>query len=410
MRVADREERLRDATTYLTLLREIESSGEVDERRLESEIETLYAASNTSPDIRVEIMTIHGAKGLEFDSVILPGLNRRTDMNRPQLLNWRERVIGDHRDLLLGPMEPVGANENNFTTISKYITLLGQECAIEESKRLLYVAATRARERLYLVTTMPEHDKAPENGSMFSLLPEEVIAQFPVHADLKPEEENPERVPNVMRRLAAGWVLPAAPPPIAFVPRYQADTEAEMRKHTFVRVGEDLRRIGTVTHRLLQQIGESAELWTEDRIVKAAPAIRALLLQEGVRQSELNIAARRVSEALRKTLADERGRWILQRHSSAANEYALSATLGSRRQNIKVDRTFVEDGKRWLIDYKTSDREGTITEAYLQEQVEKYRADLERYAEILHELDGLPVQGGLYFPLLQRWCEVTVVR
>jgi ATP-dependent exoDNAse (exonuclease V) beta subunit len=403
----ERAAKLRDAETYLTLLEKIETCGEVDERRLEIEIANLHAQPDTSAGIRVEVMTIHGAKGLEFDVVILPGLNRKTDRNKTQLLNWRERVIGDRRDLLLAPMEPVGTDPNKATSISRYITQLGQECAAEESKRLLYVAATRARERLHLVTTMPEHDKASESGSILSLLPATVLDKFPVYPEVEAAEGTPERHPNVLHRLPEAWALPAAPVALAFKPRYRVTTAFESRKHTFVRVGEDLRRIGTVTHRFLQQIGEDGvEAWTPDRILKLAPTIRSLLLQAGMRDSDLISAERRVRDALRNTLADKHGRWILQERETANNEYALSAVLDAKRQSIKVDRTFVENNTRWLIDYKTSDQEGTITENYLREQVDKYREDLARYARVLHAWDGLPVRGGLYFPLLQRWCEV----
>jgi ATP-dependent helicase/nuclease subunit A len=131
-------------------------------------------------------------------------------------------------------------------------------------------------------------------------------------------------------------------------------------------------------------------------------------VQEGTREADLVAAERRVREALRNTLSDEHGRWILQKRDSAHNEYALSAALEARRQSIKVDRTFVEDQTRWLIDYKTSDQEGTITESYLREQINKYRDDLQRYANILRAFDGMAVKGGLYFPLLQRWCEVDL--
>ncbi|HEX8924312.1 MAG TPA: 3'-5' exonuclease, partial [Terriglobales bacterium] len=162
----ERQDKLRDADTYLSLLEELEADGAIDEDQLENEIASLFAQPDTSPDIRVEIMTIHGAKGLEFDAVILPGLNRRTDQNRTQLLNWREQVIENHRDLLLAPMDPV-ASKYDQTPIAKYITMLSNECSAEESKRLFYVAATRARERLYLVATIPEEDKKPEKGSMF---------------------------------------------------------------------------------------------------------------------------------------------------------------------------------------------------------------------------------------------------
>jgi ATP-dependent exoDNAse (exonuclease V) beta subunit len=405
----ERDAKLRDAETYLALLQKIETVGEVDEQRLESEIEKLYAQPDTASGIRVEIMTIHGAKGLEFDVVILPGLNRRTDRNRTQLLNWRERVIGEHRDLLLAPMEPVGTDIDNATTLSKYITQLEQESAAEESKRLLYVAATRARERLHLVTTMPGHDKKPESGSLLSLLPQSVFARFPMQEDPEIVSESRPRRPNLLRRLPENWTLPASPAPLEFEARDPVESQIEKRKHTFVRVGEDLRRVGTVTHRFLQQIGEEGlESWSTDRILKLAPTVRALLVQEGTREADLVAAERRVREALRNTLSDEHGRWILQKRESSHNEYALSAALEARRQSIKVDRTFVEDQTRWLIDYKTSDQEGTITESYLREQINKYRDDLQRYANILHAFDGVPVKGGLYFPLLQRWCEVDL--
>jgi ATP-dependent exoDNAse (exonuclease V) beta subunit len=403
----DRDAKIRDSETYLRLLQKMEAAGEVDERRLSNEIDRLYAQPDTHRDIRLEIMTIHGAKGLEFDVVILPGLNRRTDRNRTQLLNWRERVIGEHRDLLLAPMEPVGA-DNDGATIAKYITQLGQECATEESKRLLYVAATRARNRLHFVTTMPPHDKKPETGSMLSLLPAGIFQQFPAQAEAEEAVTTPERKPNMLRRLPETWTLPLSPAPLVFASRYP-DAPAGERKHTFVRVGEDLRRIGTVTHRFLQQIGEDgADAWSSDRILKIAPTIRALLVQEGMRSADLVSAERRVRTALLNTLADDRGRWILRGRSSSNNEYALSAVFDSARQSIKVDRTFVEGETRWLVDYKTSDQEGTITESYLREQIDKYREDLQRYAKILKAFDGRDVKGGLYFPLLQRWCEVDL--
>jgi ATP-dependent helicase/nuclease subunit A len=307
-------------------------------------------------------------------------------------------------------MDPVGL-QSEETPIAKYITRLGNECAAEETKRLLYVAATRARERLYLVTTMPEHGNNPATGSMLSLLPEKIRAQFPEQPDPTSVEEAPSRHPNSIRRLPVEWALPACPAPLHVDPRYPAARDVEPRQHTFVRVGEDLRRIGTVTHRLLQQMGEEGiEAWPAERIPKLTPAIRALLVQQGIRESELVASERRVLEALRNTVADANGRWILRKRPESNNEFALSAVLDGVRHSIKVDRTFVDGDTRWLVDYKTSDREGTITENYVHEQIDKYREDLQRYARILHAYDGRQVKGGLYFPLLQRWCEVDFLR
>ena len=72
--------------------------------------------------------------------------------------------------------------------------------------------------------------------------------------------------------------------------------------------------------------------------------------------------------------------------------------------HVAVDRTFVdEQGTRWIVDYKTGTHEGGSTEAFLDREQERYRAQLERYATLLHNLDGRPVRMALYFPLLQAW-------
>ncbi|ABF42623.1 DNA helicase/exodeoxyribonuclease V, subunit A [Candidatus Koribacter versatilis Ellin345] len=405
----ERKAKLRDVEAYLDLLQRVESCGEVDEKRLEQEISRLYTRPDASSEIRVEVMTIHGAKGLEFDVVILPGLNRWIRSEGGQLLNWRERIIGEERDLLLAPMDAVGTDRKKEGSIANYLAMLGGECSAEETKRLLYVAATRAKERLHLVTTMPAENKEPERGSLLSLLPAEVFGRFLKVPTPEAEDEEEQRTPNLSHRLVPDWQLPAAPEPLKFETRYPVAADVREREHTFERVQFDLPRIGTVTHRFLQQIGdEGPGGWTEERIAKTAPRIRALLLQQGIRSSELAKWEETVTRALRNTLAHDKGQWILKQRESASNEYGLTSALDGPRRSIKVDRTFVEGEVRWLIDYKTSDQEGTVTEKYLQEQVDKYRDDLAHYARVLRAMDGREVKGGLYFPLLQIWREVDV--
>ena len=69
-----------------------------------------------------------------------------------------------------------------------------------------------------------------------------------------------------------------------------------------------------------------------------------------------------------------------------------------------MDRTFTgTDGKRWIVDYKTSGHEGTNVEGFLDQEQERYRAQLARYARALAQ--GEPATLGLYFPLLAGWRE-----
>lgn len=115
---------------------------------LEQRIQSLYAkASNLNA--RVQVMTIHKAKGLEFDAVIVPGVGRKTLSDRAKLLLYAERV-GDRADgtgnLILAPIQSVGAKSDS---IYAYLSTLERRKAKHEAMRLWYVAATRAKKHLY---------------------------------------------------------------------------------------------------------------------------------------------------------------------------------------------------------------------------------------------------------------------
>ena len=72
-----------------------------------------------------------------------------------------------------------------------------------------------------------------------------------------------------------------------------------------------------------------------------------------------------------------------------------------------IDRTFVADGCRWVIDYKTSSPAADETiENFLQREGAHYREQLEIYAQLLAlQDDQFPVKAALYFPLINEWYE-----
>lgn len=98
----------------------------------------------------VRIMTIHRSKGLEFPIVILADLNKSfnaVDLNKPVLV---------HPKLGLGPMYIDLARRIRYPTIARDAVsrCLSREMRSEEM-RLLYVAMTRAKEKLIMVAAMP---------------------------------------------------------------------------------------------------------------------------------------------------------------------------------------------------------------------------------------------------------------
>lgn len=105
----------------------------------------------------VQLMTIHAAKGLQFDTVFLIGANRRTHVDYPLL----QRVGGS-----LALKLPETGTKKRKTERYDAIESHHREEDREESKRLLYVATTRAENRLF-VTMDPEGARA---GSLQDLL------------------------------------------------------------------------------------------------------------------------------------------------------------------------------------------------------------------------------------------------
>jgi ATP-dependent helicase/nuclease subunit A len=94
-------------------------------------------------------------------------------------------------------------------------------------------------------------------------------------------------------------------------------------------------------------------------------------------------------------------------HHEAHSELPLTGVSGGRLRSIVIDRSFVDAaGTRWVVDYKTSRHEGGGLEAFLAEELERYRPQLETYAGLARALGPQPVRAALYFPLLQAWREL----
>ena len=396
---------LRDAAAIFRFLDQHASASELpDDKSLTVALERLFSPASANPAVRVELMTMHGAKGLEFDTVFIPGLGRKPQTDGQALLYWREFLNGNDPRLLLAPFDPL--NDPPKDTIADYIREAQREAAREEAKRLLYVGCTRAKQRLYLTFQEPRETKhgpgKPVKESFLYLLRGIPSFDALVKDGPKAAPVVPPSTPN-LRRLKSDW----APPRIEPGFDWRAPQSRE-REHTFEWVGRERRAVGTVTHRFLQQIGrDGLERWSEETVRSRSAAIRAALVSEGLNEPDLPSATGEVMRGLCAVLADDKGKWILAGHGQAECEFPLSGSDGGVEVRLNLDRTFVdESGTRWIIDYKMATTTSTAIKKFLDEQQKKYRPDLERYARVMRQLDPRPVRMGLYFPLLREWREI----
>ena len=419
---------LEDAEIYFDYLESREEAGEIAEPvAFEDGLAHLYALPDLRADERLEIMTIHKAKGLEFDTVIVPGLGRRSRGDDSKLFLWLEQPrilpplppgerVGarEESDLLLAPIQETGADDD---PIYRWLQKLEAEKERLESGRLLYVAATRARQRLHL---LGDTRWAADDDGVPALKPpgeRSLLGQLwpmiePVFAAAAASFVAPAATPvaegeldQSLRRIASGWQSPPAPPRVEWTP--PADPARERDAIEFSWAGETARHIGTVVHRWLQRIAEDGlRDWDPARVHALTSVFRGELVASGLPADALEAASGRVAATLAQTLADERGRWLLAPRADAQSELRLTGAGAGGVVNIVMDRTFVdEQGVRWIVDYKTGTHEGADVEGYLDRERERYRAQLERYADLLRGLDRRPVRLGLYFPLLNGWRE-----
>ena len=405
---------LEDADVYLDALEAAEEAGALpDLAAFQRRLAELWALPDVhAGDHDVQIMTIHKAKGLQFDHVIVPGLGGRSGDDAKRLFLWTERPAqarGGEAELLVAPIEESGAETD---AIYAWLRKLDAERDRHEAVRLLYVAVTRARERVHLLgdvrrnAASGEAKDPPGNTLLAPLWPvvgeafrEAAAAAASPHGGGDPEAR--PLPPAELGRLASDWALAKPPPGVVWrAPVAEARAQDDIE---FSWVGETARQVGSVTHRWLQRMAEDALAgWDDARVARLRATVRDNLATRGVRESELDGAVERVLLALGRALADERGRWLLGPHPRAATEHRVSALLDGAVRRLVIDRWFeASSGERWIVDYKSSSHEGADPGAFLDRELDRYAAQLARYGRAL----GGGARLGLYFPLLAGWRE-----
>ena len=385
--------------TVLELMDEIETGenmyGRIDFALFDERLKALYAAPNAAKEAaQVELMTMHGAKGLQWDVVILPGLGKTPRNGDTPLLALTEAPLNKNEILLMSPRAATRSKDALYDLIRNIEK--GKET--HESMRLLYVACTRAETELHLLGHVSENSGNPGKNTFMELLYQcgEDCFGAEIHAMRGGEYSE------------AGGSLPlkrirTVPEPLPAAVRTNNDAEAE-----YGWAGPEAAPIGNAVHMAMQRIGEKGvDVWDERDTDEVLAVMRRLMTDEGLSGDLLASALTRCEQALLQTLASRRGRWILSStHAEAHCEWALSTMVDGKPLHVVIDRSFADaDGVRWIVDYKTASHEGGNVDEFLDREKKRHAAQLTGYAEVVSRLDDRPVRLGLYFPMLDGWRE-----
>jgi ATP-dependent helicase/nuclease subunit A len=402
---------------------EAESGAWPEASDVESSVEAIKASPVGRDDAPVQVMTIHKAKGLEFDVVIVPDLQRAAPAGVRRLLYWTSIATGPgRRAVVLGSRNESGADEGRADALESWMRRLESARSELELGRVAYVAVTRARRTLHLVGSARVREtvegavlRPPARGSLLRFFwPalsadfERALAQCP--PDLETRLPDPGRrrlTAPPLERLPSGWVAPqpeAPPRPRAL--RILGGTEGSIRPE-FDWAGTIAKAVGDVVHGELNRLVRRGAGCKS--LVARPDAWSRLLREAGVDEAHLPEALARTQAAIGGFARSKLAAQLLDPAAAdAASELAVTLRAGDTVQGLRIDRSFVDAaGVRWIVDWKTSVHEGGDREAFLDRELERYRGQLERYARAMQILDpGRPVKAGLYFPLLDAWREI----
>ncbi len=438
-----------NARRYMRLLDEVEEeAGMLDLNLLQRKIDRLYAESTASAGA-VDLMTIHGAKGLEWDVVMVPGLEKKANASRERLLNWNEIVPGDEAAARF-VLAPIASKGQPSQELNAWLRGIERAREAAERKRLFYVACTRAREELHLfaapeaktngeisraagsllATAWPAAERHFAGAPMVLAMPGSPVSglmEEEFAGDLAAVAEDERSRPAKLQRLPLGFDPRARLKAVKRLPYEDAEAgaEADTGAARFSRPegSFEARALGNAIHAFLEVLtkrlegGMKAEALREE-IPAWGARIAAVLRGEGLAPDSVDRLSAQVRTALRTMLQDAEGLWVLGGHGWARSEYALTSwggRSGEKRSSVRLDRIFRAGGEPlasgddylWIVDYKTAAHGRAGVEEFLAAERVKYGPQMETYARVMRgEMHGgagaRGLRLGLYYPMLAR--------
>jgi ATP-dependent helicase/nuclease subunit A len=410
-------------------------------------------------DAKVELLTVHGAKGLEFHQIFLPFLDWQPLKNESKTPPFLLEEIPGSRLHGLALARPYLREKQS----SLYLLLrtLKERRLIEEARRVFYVAVTRARRGLVMSAVIKPDSKGqhrpPKNSPLgwlwehyqpATLIPGaptawpepemrvELVSEVPVWVTTVPEaRELPQPWDFQPEFLGYQLEFPSQlaekPEPSTVSNQYAFAKELNVganlvfaldvgrtpgsplhkqqpfdQERALESCNDDTPRVrGEVTHRLMETVSKGGAL-------PPVPAVAAALRQGGVAPEA---AGRLAPEILAEVAACRRDPFLAGLLATASpssrSEWLLEDHAGPGRiRRGQIDLLAYDGQDWWIVDYKTSRPEQEKDwDFFITGEVDKYRPQLLAYRQMAARFQKIPPESirlALYFTGCQRAIEI----
>lgn len=377
---------------FLRIIENYESEGsslvEIRENllRLKNSNES-KANLNTETLDAVKVMTVHGAKGLQFPVVFLPSMDEADS-------SGNDSVFIDEIDNKI-----IFSFEEDLTSRKKNdIFLLRKEKEKEEEKRLFYVAITRAMDHLFMsgILKKADEDKIKLNGRMdliekafpSSITGENYKGAFEVvrEKELGKTYERPAIVfSQDSKKFFSEPVYTEAIVPDDKISRwFNVTEETEIRtKH-----GQDWVSLGILFHRLFEEISKSSLDY-----LKLSDRLEILLKNDISLKSNPERYRRTVLNDFKKLEDSGLLKEVIMPDKNSFTELPFTLQKDNRIYKGRIDRIIIKNDTAYIYDYKTF----PVSSAEIEELRGKYNFQMKIYSEACRDLFSLKTKSFILF-------------
>ena len=402
---------LSNTSSFFDLLSTLENEQDFSLDMLDQRLHKLYAKPETLAQAGdIELLTMHGAKGLQWDTVLLPGLGKTPRANDKDVLVRTETYAAGKTQLLLAPLPNKSVPDSG---IYQLIQSFEVERDTLETARLLYVACTRAEAELHLFGHVSEKTAQPVSSSLLALLWQEDESCYSAEIIHHTIEKN-----TTYQRLKANphqhIVMPTkAIQPLPSIPATSLGKLPHQHiKPEFTWASATARAVGIAFHAGLQRIAaKGIEQWQDASRPALLAFMRHILQSEGISQTYLTQSMQRCEQGLDNILSSDKARWILSnQHQARQQEWALTFVENEVCKHFILDQSFIDqNGTRWIIDYKTGWHQDDDLDAWLDQELHRYTVETSQLPNYVKAVQALEperqVKAALYFPMVDGWRE-----